>query len=152
MDSFYAAALGEQRWEIALQGLADATGSRSAQLAGIRADKSVAFNTLTNIDPAIPQLFAETAAINPRVLAANTAPVLKVMADWDFITPEACRRDQFCQEILQPFDVPFVCLATLERSDEAFVALAVIRSHREGHITSEQRQVFATIAPGTPQL
>jgi DNA-binding CsgD family transcriptional regulator len=147
VDSFHAAALGEQRWDVALQGLANATGSRSAQLTGIRADTSIAFNTLTNIDPAIPRLFAETAAINPRVAAANTAPVLEVMTDWDFITPEAYRRDRFCQEVLQPFDIPFVCFATLERSDEAFVALAIIRSHHEGHIASEQRQVFATIAP-----
>jgi DNA-binding CsgD family transcriptional regulator len=69
------------------------------------------------------------------------------MTDWDCITPEAYRRDRFCQEVLQPFDIPFVCFATLERNTEAFVALAMIRSQHEGHITPEQRQTFATIAP-----
>src|ERR1700726_2744429 len=88
VDSFHAAGLGEHSWDIALRGLADATGSRSAQLTGIRSDTSVLFSTVTNIDPAIPRIFAETAAINARVAAANTAPVLKVMSDWDFITPE----------------------------------------------------------------
>jgi hypothetical protein len=52
VDSFHAAALGEQRWKVALQGLADATGSRSAQLTGIHSETSVLFNTVTNIDPA----------------------------------------------------------------------------------------------------
>jgi DNA-binding CsgD family transcriptional regulator len=148
VDSFHAAGLGEQSWEIALQGLADATGSRSAQLSGIHhCDTSVFFSAMTNMDPAIPRIFAETAAINPRVAAANAAPVLEAMSDWDFMTPEAYRRDRFCQEILQPFDIPFICLTTVERNDQAFVALAIIRSHREGHITPEQRQVFAAIAP-----
>jgi hypothetical protein len=35
VDSFHAAALGGQSWDTALQGLADATGSRSAQLAAL---------------------------------------------------------------------------------------------------------------------
>jgi DNA-binding CsgD family transcriptional regulator len=116
-------------------------------LTGIRSDTSVLFSTVTNIDPAIPRIFAETAAINLRVAAANAAPVLKVMSDWDFTTPEAYRRDRFSQEVLQPFDIPFVCLTTVERSQQAFVALAILRSRREGDITPEQRQVFATIAP-----
>jgi DNA-binding CsgD family transcriptional regulator len=147
VDSFNAAALGEQSWYAALQGLAEATGSRSAQLAAIHSGTNVAFNAITNIDPAIFKLFADTAAINPRVAVANAAPVLKVLTDWDFITPEAYRRDQFCQEVLQPFDIPWVCIATLDRNDQGFVALTVVRSHREGHITPEQRQIFATIAP-----
>jgi DNA-binding CsgD family transcriptional regulator len=148
VDSFHAAAVGEHSWDAALQGLADATGSRSAQLAVLHSGgASVPFNTITNIDPGIFPLFIKTAAINPRVIAANTAPVLKVLTDWDFITPEAYRRDLFCQEVLQPFDIPWVCIATLERNEQGFVAMTVIRSRSEGHITPEQRQVFASIAP-----
>jgi DNA-binding CsgD family transcriptional regulator len=147
VDSFHAAALGESSWEVALQGLADATGSRTGQLTGIDSKASVMFNTLTNVDPAVPLFFAETATINPRVAAANGAPVLKVIADWDFITPDTYRRDRFCQEFLRPFDIPFVCLTTLERHKGTFIALAVVRSQREGHITGEQREIFGSIAP-----
>ena len=148
VDSFHAAAVGERSWNAALQGLADATGSRSAQLAAIHSGgASVPFNAITNIDPAIFRLFEQTAAINPRVTVADAAPVLEVLTDWDFITPEEYRRDLFCQEVLQPFDIPWVCITTLERNDQGFVALTVIRSHREGHITPEQQQVFATLAP-----
>jgi PAS domain-containing protein len=44
-------------------------------------------------------------------------------------------------------DIPFMCFTTLERQEEAFIALGVIRSAREEHITGEQRQIFAALAP-----
>jgi DNA-binding CsgD family transcriptional regulator len=148
IDAFHSAAIGAQSWEAALRGFADATGSRSAQLTGVNQDGSVLFNVLTNIDPpAFHSMFAETAAINPRVEAAGAAPVLKVMTEADFITPEQCRRDRFYQELARPLDIPFMCFTTLERRDKAFIALGAIRSAREEHITGEQREIFAALAP-----
>lgn len=147
VDAFQAAALGEQSWDNALQQLADATGSRSAQLASVQADAGVAFNTITNIDPAIYPRFAETTSINPRVPVAWQAPLLEVLSDWDFITPQEYARDRYAQEVLAPFDIPYVCITTLERNAQAFVALCVIRSRHEGDISPEQRRLFAVIAP-----
>lgn len=147
-DTFHAAAIGAQSWETALRGFADATGSRSAQLTGMGQDGSVIFNVLTNIDPpAFYSLFSATASINPRVRAASASPVLKVMAEADFITPDECRRNQFYQEVARPLDIPFMCFTTLERQDAAFIALGAIRSAREEHITLEQREIFAALAP-----
>jgi hypothetical protein len=123
-DTFHAAAIGAQSWETALRGFADATGSRSAQLTGMGQDGSVIFNVLTNIDPpAFYSMFSATASINPRVRAASASPVLKVMAEADFITPDQCRRDQFYQEVARPLDIPFMCFTILERQDAAFIAL-----------------------------
>jgi DNA-binding CsgD family transcriptional regulator len=148
IDTFHSAAIGAESWEMALRSFADATGSRSAQLTGVGPDGSVVFNVLTNIDPpAFYSTFAATATINPRVKAASEAPVLKVMAEADFITPEQCRRNRFYQEVARPLDIPFMCFTTLERQEEAFIALGVIRSAREEHITGEQREIFAALAP-----
>ena len=148
IDAFHSAAIGAQSWETALRGFADATGSRSAQLTGVDQDGSVLFNVLTNIDPpAFHSMFAATATINPRVKAASGAPVLKVMAEADFITPEQCRRDRFYQEVARPLDIPFMCFTTLQRQEDAFIALGAIRSAREEHITGEQREIFAALAP-----
>jgi len=148
IDTFHCAAIGAQSWEIALGGFADATGSRSAQLTGVGQDGSVLFNVLTNIDPpAFYSMFAASATINPRVKAASAAPVLRVMAESDFITPEQCRRDRFYQEVARPLDIPFMCFTTLERQEGAFIALGAIRSAREEHITGEQREIFAALAP-----
>jgi DNA-binding CsgD family transcriptional regulator len=148
VDAFQSAAVGAQSWETALRGFADATGSRSAQLAGVGQDGSVLFNVLTNIDPpAFYSMFAATATINPRVKAASAAPVLKVMAESDFITPEECKRDRFYQEVARPLDIPFMCFTTLDRQEAAFIALGAIRSQREEHITGQQREIFAALAP-----
>lgn len=146
-DAFQAAALGEGSWDVALQGLAAATGSRSAQLAIMHSDASVAFSTITNVDPAVLKFFPETTAINPRVPVAHTAPIMRTIVDWDVMTPESYRRDRYCQEFLRPYDIPFVCLTTLDRSEEMFVVLAAVRSHREGTITDEQKRIFETVAP-----
>ena len=148
IDAFHSAAIDAQSWETALRSLADATGSRSAQLTGVGLDGSVLFNVLTNIDPpAFHSMFAETASINPRVKAASGAPVLKVMAEADFITPEQCRHDRFYQEVARHLDVPFMCFTTLERQENAFIALGALRSAREQHITGEQREIFSALAP-----
>jgi DNA-binding CsgD family transcriptional regulator len=147
IDALQSASLGAQSWEAGLQGLADATGSRSAQLTGIDTNTSVLFNIFTNIDPAVYKLFAETLAINPRVRAVNETPVLQTVADENFITPEQTHRDPFYQEVLYPFDIPFVCLTAVERQQGAFIALAAIRSQEEGHITTQQREIFAALAP-----
>jgi signal transduction histidine kinase len=58
VDSFHAAALGGQSWDTALQGLAYATGSRSAQLVGVDSSTSVVFNVITNVDPGVPKFIA----------------------------------------------------------------------------------------------
>jgi DNA-binding CsgD family transcriptional regulator len=144
---FQSAGVGAQSWETALEGFAQATGSRSAQLTGVDSNASVLFNVITNIDPLVHILFPATAGINPRVKAAHEAPVLRILADADFITPEDSRRDRFYQEVARPLDVPFICMTTLERQEDSFIALASVRSKRDGHITREQREIFAALAP-----
>jgi DNA-binding CsgD family transcriptional regulator/GAF domain-containing protein len=147
IDAFQAAALGAQSWETALHGVAESSGSQSVQLAGIDVNLSVLFNVLTNIDPAADTAFRTRLAINPRFKVCNELPVLKVTADADFITAEESRRDPFYQEVLYPLDRPFVCMTTLERNEGRFIVLAALRSQRAGHITDEQRAIFAGLAP-----
>jgi DNA-binding CsgD family transcriptional regulator len=147
VDSFTSAALGEQSWNAALQALADATGSRCMQLTCVDSKSSVVFNTVTNIDAAIESVYAESLPFNPRIKAADENPALKVIADSDFITADEIRRDRFYQEVAVPWDIPWVCMTTLERNERIFTALAALRSQRDGHITSEQREIFASLAP-----
>jgi DNA-binding NarL/FixJ family response regulator len=147
VDSFTSAALGEQSWNAPLEALADATGSRSMQLVCVDSQTSVVFNTMTNIDPASEPVYAESLPFNPRVNAVDQSPALKVIVDSDFITADEIRRDRFYQEVAVPWDIPWVCMTTLERSERTFTALAALRSQRDGHITSEQRENFASLAP-----
>lgn len=147
VDGFQRAALGEKSWDAALQDLADATGSRGSQLIGRKADLSVLFNLMTNIDPDLQTRAMELQPINPRPPIVERAPLLKALADWDVTSPEQAKRDRFYQEVLRPADAPFFCATVIERQEDMFVTLGVMRSHSDGYITGEQRQVFSLLAP-----
>jgi len=150
-DEFYNAAVDSARWYGALEKLAAATGSRTGELITIGHDAVVPINLMTNMDPGVHAAAAKCRigdpAINPRVNAGMTSPVLKVMAESDFITPEEHAIHPHYNEFARPWDIPYICLATLERQNDLLIGLAVCRSEREGHINDEQRRVFASLAP-----
>lgn len=150
-DAFYSAALSQQGWYQALEGLADATGSANGELIGLGADAAVPFNIFTNIDPAFVADFVAVGGgdprLNPRVNAGMNAPTLKVLAESDFITPEEHKRHPHYQEFAVKWGIPYSCLSTLERTDDLLIGLAVGRNASQGHITPKQKDIFASIAP-----
>lgn len=150
-DSFQAAAVSGTGWYEALQGLARATGAQHGQLICVGDDASVPLDILTDIDPTFTNRFVEMGGgdpnVNPRVRAGMKAPLLHVLAESDFITPEEYKRDRHYQEFAVPHDVPFICLSTLDRSPGMLTGLAVVRNHRQGHITEPDKAVFASLAP-----
>ena len=58
-----------------------------------------------------------------------------------------CRSNPFYQEIAVPWDCPFIAMTNLEREKNTFIVLAAVRSQRDGHITTQQREYFAALAP-----
>jgi DNA-binding CsgD family transcriptional regulator len=150
-DLFYGAALGSNSWYQALEALASATGSRTGQLIAIGPNALVPLNVMTNTDPALHPDFAAKRGgdpnINPRVKAGMFAPVLKVLAECDFITPEEHKVHRHYEEFARPWDIPYICLSTLDRREGLLVGLAVNRSEREGHISAAEREIFAALAP-----
>jgi DNA-binding CsgD family transcriptional regulator len=150
-DRFYAAAVDGTGWYEALDGLARATGSRSGELIGISRGGILPFNLMTNVDSGLHPAFVAGGggdpAVNPRVAAGMGAPILKTLADYDFLTPDEHRRNPHYQEFARPWDIPFICLTTLERTPELLIGLAVLRSEREGHIDAGGRAAFAAVAP-----
>lgn len=150
-DAFQTAALEGQGWYGALEALAEATGSQTGELIGLGSDAAVPFNLMTNIDPGFLTAFAAEGGgdprINPYVRAGVAAPVLRVLADPDFMSAEDYRRDAWYHDFLLPWDVPHICLTTLERRDATVIGLAVGRSRANGPIGDEQRAVFTALAP-----
>lgn len=53
VDAIQSAGVGARTWDSALEGFAAATGSRSAQLAGLDASAAVFLNVFTNVDPVL---------------------------------------------------------------------------------------------------
>jgi DNA-binding CsgD family transcriptional regulator len=150
-DEFYNAAVDTSRWYGALERLAAATGSRTGELITIGHDAVLPIHIMTNIDPAILaasiELRVGDPAVNPRVKAGMASPVLKVMAECDFLTPDEHAIHPHYNEFARPWGIPYICLTNLERQSDLLIGLSVVRSEREGHIDGAQREVFASLAP-----
>jgi DNA-binding CsgD family transcriptional regulator len=150
-DKFYSAALGAESWYSALEAFAAATGSRTGELIAIAPNAMVPINLMTNMDPAINADFTAVRggdpAFNPRVRAGMNAPILKALAENDFITPEEHKVHRHYVEFARPWDIPYICLSSLDRRHGMLVGLAVCRSEREGHISNPERDVFTKLAP-----
>jgi len=149
-DAFHAAAIDGQGWYDALASFAEATGSRHGQLVCV-SDGVDALNLLTDVDPQLPGAFLAAGGtdprVNPRRRAGLARPPLSIIAESDFITPDAVRADVHYQEFALPWDVPYICLTTLENRKELMIGLAVIRNRRQGHIDEAGKRLFATLAP-----
>jgi DNA-binding CsgD family transcriptional regulator len=150
-DAFHSAAIEGHGWYDALDGLAEATGSRIGELISIGVDSAVHLNLMTNVEPGFHEAFVEAGggdpAINPRVSAGWKAPILQVLAESDFITPDEHKRHPHYQEFARPWGIPYICLTTLERRANGLIGLAVGRTHEQGHINPQERRAFASIAP-----
>jgi DNA-binding CsgD family transcriptional regulator len=120
-------------------------------LIGIGARGALPFNVMTGIDPAIMKAFADIHGadpqVNPRVKAGMEAPVLRVLAESDFISHDEHARHPHYQSFAIPYDIPYICLTPLERRNDMLIGLAVVRSQKQGHVTDKQREVFGAVAP-----
>jgi DNA-binding CsgD family transcriptional regulator len=70
-----------------------------------------------------------------------------VLAESDFISREDYARHPYYQDFAIPNDIPYICLAPLERRNDMLIRLAVLRSQQQGHITDGERAVFGAVAP-----
>ena len=150
IDGFQAAAISGD-WESALASLAAATGSRSGELITLGTGAAVPFNLMTDMPEDTNDRFVACRggdpAVNPRVRAGSQAPILKVLAEADFLTPSEHAQHPHYQEFAVPLDIPYICLTTLDRTSDLLVGLAVLRSGRQGHISATQRECFGAVAP-----
>ena len=149
-DAFHAAAIDGEGWYDALSSFAAATGSRHGQLVCMTGQGD-SLNMLTDADPELPSAFQAAGGsdprINPRRRAGLARAPLTILAEADFITPDGMRADAHYQEFAVPWDVPYICLTTLERRKNLQVGLAVVRDRRQGHIDAAGKRLFASIAP-----
>lgn len=150
-DQFYSAATGAGSWYGALDALAAATGSRSGELIAVGPDAALPIHVMTDVsqeflDDSVVQRIGDP-DVNPRIGAGMKSRVLKVMAESDFLTPEEHKVHPHYQAFARPWDIPFICCATLDRHEGLMVGLAVLRSQKQGHVNEQERRVFAAIAP-----
>jgi len=151
IDRFQSAALGEATWLEALDGVAGATGSRTGQIIGLGSEAAVPFNWMTEMPEESSRDFLEAGGgdprVNRRVGLGGAIPELQVLADGDFAAYGRPDDPAGLKAWVDRYDVPHICLSPLIRQEGLLVGLAVLRSRKNGHISDEQRRVFAHLAP-----
>ena len=151
VGAFQSAALGLGSWEAALRGLAEATGSKHAQLIGLGSEAAVPFNLMSDAPPGTTADFLSVNGadpnVNSRVRIGSRAPALAVLGEPDFDTAGDMGRHPDYGDFIRQYDIPDICLTTLVRGDGLLVGLSVMRSERQGEFDDAARAVFAQIAP-----
>lgn len=148
VDAFGDAALDGEGWYQALERLAALTGSSHGQLIGLGTEAAAPFNVWT-VDPDVPREFCElgyaSPELNPRVRAGIAAPELTVLADRDFITPEAARAQE-SYRWARSRGLSFICLSPLIKAGDMVIGLAVTRSETDGHVSVAEKRLFGGLA------
>lgn len=149
-DRFHAAGLANLDWMEALDELGALTGAASAQLVGL-GDRAVSFNYMTHVAPEHIELFALCGggdpAVNSRVRRGIAAEELVMLDEADFTTAEDRRRFPDYGAWIDCVDAAFVCLTSLVKLDDNLIGTAIVRSGKQGPITSEGKRAFAHLAP-----
>lgn len=147
-DAFANAALASEGWYGALEKLAEATGGTYGQLICIGPEAPQ--NNIWTVDPDVARGFFEEGfadpANNPRIRAGMAAPAGVVLADADFITPAAARRDP-SYKWGRARGLGYICLSTLiQTGPNSLVGLAVNRTPAQGHASSAEKSLFGSLA------
>lgn len=150
-DAFSAAAVGAEEWPAVLARLASLTGSMTGQVIGFGPSPADAFMWMADPEPgwidSIVDAGGTDPTINPRLDAGLRAPVLSLITDAEVISREERRRHPLYADFFDRVDRPYICATTLIQDGARRTGLAVLRSHRQGEISAEQRALFAAIAP-----
>lgn len=149
-DRFAAAAFDSSLWNDAIASMAQLCGFRVGQLIGIGSEAAIPFNFMSNFDPAAIAEFAEIGggdpAFNPRVRAGLKAPLMKSLAEGDFVTRDEFEKGEYYTSFCRRHDVPWGCVMPMLREGRDLVGLAIFRGMREGHITDAERTRFEALA------
>lgn len=147
-DALQAAAVGHLGWDVALDRLAAATGSKSGELMGVG---SAPFQIITNVSPeeiaAFVAIDGHDPRINSRIRVGMKAPTMKLLDEADFTTESDCRRHRDYGEAIRRLDIPFAHLTILQRSREVTLGLAMLRTARAGAMPEEQKRLLRAATP-----
>lgn len=145
--AFGQAAIGEQPWEVTLNGLAAVTGAHSAQLIGFGNNF---FNWQTNIDPQdfieFSRINGYNPSVNSRIRIGSRAVELQVLDESAFDTDGDMRRNPEYRGYIERADMHHICLTVLNRDSSGLIGLSVMRGARAGGIPSEEQRLFQASA------
>lgn len=149
-DRFRDAATGITTWEEALNGFADATGTRTGQLIAIGRDSLVPLNIMTRMPDESAREFLEVGGgspeVNSRVRIGGAAPEMKFLDQADFDVEGDRRRSPEFGEWIDRYDIGYTCITTLVKQPDMLIGFAALRSKAQGWMRDEEKRAFMTLA------
>ncbi|HLU07521.1 MAG TPA: LuxR C-terminal-related transcriptional regulator [Woeseiaceae bacterium] len=151
LGDIYDAALQPKRWSEVLQRIGRPINAHAGQLVVLTNDASAFDYNLAigiDLDTGVPE-FTELVArgLHVRVNTARRTPELTTIADYCHTSASEMKRHPFYQEHAFPLDVPYYGGTIVAKTEGAFVASVVMRSHRFGHLTNVEIAYLNRLAP-----
>lgn len=149
IETFRQAALGQTSWQSAMEVLAEAGGGSIGNLVGVE-DGRLQFLWANDADPDLWIEIGEamnSEQTNPRLRLGGAAGLFERIEGHDFGSDEMLRRYPHYAEVCRKFDVGFGPQMNLQRTENQYVGLAVLRRRREGHGTAADGAALDALAP-----
>lgn len=148
--AFVAAALSGGQWGAPLRMLADMTGSARGQLIGIGGARFIPFNYVTDVPQRALDEFVEIGGGAPEIsfrVAASIQAGGRVAAEADYDAVRPALASQVYLDFCEQWEMPFGIQGNLSTDEDGLVGLAVLRSHKDGRSSAEQRRMFEFALP-----
>jgi DNA-binding CsgD family transcriptional regulator len=84
---------------------------------------------------------------SPRLYAGIHGPMMKVISDSDYLTPEMRRKWRIYEEFYDVYDAGFACSARLANAEGLSIVVASLRSRIAGDFAAEDRRAFESLLP-----
>lgn len=135
-------------WDVALRGLASATGSSRAQLVAI-GDRQTLFNWVTDVDAGYVDEFIAIEGYRPEVnyrVAASSGVGELVWEDhYDAVRAQAT--NEVYIDHVRRWDAEHGAQTVLADDADAFFGLAALHAAGDGRTTPDQRRILRAISP-----
>lgn len=139
------------RWDDALTAFAEACGGRSGQIIGLSSSGNIVLHRLTDTPPEFLQdveAFGLTdMRTNPRMRIGQSAPVMQLRADQDFVSADERAASPIYTEMFDPHGFSHNCQIVLLRTPELLVRASVSRTKRQGIFDADALRTFMALAP-----
>lgn len=145
------AALDCRLWPQALGAVAAACGARSGQLIDLYGDGGVGAHWLTEVPDGLIQegeaIGLANPVVNPRMRIGARAPLMKAVADQDYVDAETRARHPIYAELFDLHDLSFNCQVVVRRDMDRLTRMSVSRTRRQGPMDAAAFRAFDALAP-----
>jgi DNA-binding NarL/FixJ family response regulator len=149
IEDLYASVLDESKWNMAIRGLVRYVGGKGACRMVSDPRTATALETEPfDIDPEFTRRFNEHyTGKDIRIPAALQYDAGIAIADYQMLDVAELKRSEIYNELLVPFDMPYLLALWLRKSATKFVSFSIEASHKQGPFYGESVERLTRLIP-----